>query len=189
MADLEKRIGLLLFEIPTMAPSVAGLRLKEVFEQHLPLKGVDLISHQQVLRVRHERQRFFVLDIGDAEKKLSVRAKAVVLATGRFIGQGLQADRSGIRETIFNLPVHQPQSRANWHSKDFLDPKGHPLNRAGLEIDDYFRPLGKTGRCAFETLFAAGSILAHQDWIRMKCGSGLAIASAYAAVNSLLKLI
>jgi glycerol-3-phosphate dehydrogenase subunit B len=32
-------------------------------------------------------------------------------------------------------------------------------------------------------LFAAGSILAHQDWMRMKCGSGLAIATAYAAVE------
>jgi glycerol-3-phosphate dehydrogenase subunit B len=189
MVDLEERVGVPLFEIPTIAPSVAGLRLKEAFEQHLPLKGVDLISHQQVLRVRHERRRFFVLDIGDAEKKRSIRSKAVVLATGRFIGQGLHADRSGIRETLFKLPVHQPENRANWHSKNFLDPKGHPLNRAGLEIDDYFRPLDKTGKCAFTTLFAAGSILAHQDWMRMKCGSGLAIASAYAAVNSLLKLL
>jgi glycerol-3-phosphate dehydrogenase subunit B len=189
MVDLEERIGVPLFEIPTIAPSVAGLRLKEAFEHYLPLKGVDLILHQQVLHVRHERRRFFVLDIGDAEKQRSIRSKAVVLATGRFIGQGLHADRSGVRETIFNLPVHQPESRANWHSKNFLDPKGHPLNRAGLEIDAYFRPLGKTGKCAFTTLFAAGSILAHQDWIRMKCGSGLAIASAYAAVHSLLKLI
>jgi glycerol-3-phosphate dehydrogenase subunit B len=189
MADLERRIGVPVFEIPTMPPSVAGLRLKEAFEQHLPLKGVDLVSHQQVLRAPRERGGFFVLDIGDAEKKLSVRSRGVVLATGRFIGQGLHADRIGIRETLFNLPVHQPASRAHWHLEDFLDPKGHPINRAGLEIDDYFRPLDKTGKCAFATLFAAGSILAHQDWIRMKCGSGLAIASAYAAVNSLLKLI
>jgi glycerol-3-phosphate dehydrogenase subunit B len=28
--------------------------------------------------------------------------------------------------------------------------------------------------------------LAHQDWMRMKCGSGLAIATAYGAVNALL---
>ncbi len=55
---------------------------------------------------------------------------------------------------------------------------------AGLEIDNMFRPLDIAGKPAFKTLFAAGSILAHQDWIRMKCGSGLAIASAYAAVNA-----
>lgn len=189
MDDLERRVGVPLFEIPTMPPSVAGLRLKEAFEQHLPLKGVKLLSPLQVLRARYVKQGVFVLDIGDTEKKLSVRARGLVLATGRFVGQGLHADRFGIRETLFNLPVHQPQSRLHWHSQDFWDPKGHPINRAGLEIDDCFRPLDKTGKCAFRTLFAAGSILAHQDWIRMKCGSGLAIASAYAAVNCLLKLI
>jgi len=47
--------------------------------------------------------------------------------------------------------------------------------------------LDRHGQTAFENLFAAGSILAHQDWMRMKCGSGLAIATAYAAVRSLLK--
>lgn len=31
---------------------------------------------------------------------------------------------------------------------------------------------------------AAGAILAHQDWVRQKCGSGLAIATAYGAVRA-----
>jgi glycerol-3-phosphate dehydrogenase subunit B len=37
-------------------------------------------------------------------------------------------------------------------------------------------------------LFAAGSILAHQDWVREKCGSGLALASAYGAVRAVERL-
>ena len=37
---------------------------------------------------------------------------------------------------------------------------------------------------AFENLFAAGSILAHPDWMRQKCGAGLAIATAYGAVKA-----
>ena len=36
--------------------------------------------------------------------------------------------------------------------------------------------------------FAAGSILAHQDWMRMKCGSGLALATGFAAVQSFVRL-
>ena len=71
---------------------------------------------------------------------------------------------------------------------DFLDPKGHPIHQAGLEIDDHFRPLSASGVPAFSNLFAAGSILAHQDWIRQKCGSGLAIATAYGAVSSFIRL-
>jgi glycerol-3-phosphate dehydrogenase subunit B len=99
------------------------------------------------------------------------------------MGGGLHADRRGVRETLFDLPVHQPEGRGAWHRHDFFDPQGHPVNRAGLEIDDRFRPLTVSGRPAHAHLFAAGSILAHQDWIRMKCGAGLAIATAYGAVQ------
>ncbi len=88
---------------------------------------------------------------------------------------------------VYILLLHQPENRSEWHHKDFLDLRGHPVNRAGLEIDDLFRPLDSSGGPAFERLFAAGSILAHQDWMRMKCGSGLAISSAYAAVNAYVK--
>jgi len=62
------------------------------------------------------------------------------------------------------------------------------VNKAGLEIDAYFRPLGKDGTPAFDTLFAAGSILAHQDWIREKSGCGLSISSAYSAIESYSKI-
>jgi len=57
-----------------------------------------------------------------------------------------------------------------------------------VDIDDCFRPLDGSEDPAFERLFAAGSILAHQDWKRMKCGSGLAISSAYKAVEAFWKM-
>jgi glycerol-3-phosphate dehydrogenase subunit B len=185
-ADLEKRIGVPVFEIPSMPPSVPGVRLKQAFEQYLPQKGVRQFAQRQVLNVHYQSDGTFVSEIGGADVEQRVRSKGVILATGRFIGQGLHADRKKIRETLFNLPVYQPHERAQWHRRDFLDPRGHPINQAGLEIDRHFRVLDSTGRPAFKTLFAIGSILAHQDWIRAKCGSGLAIATAYGAVNSFL---
>jgi glycerol-3-phosphate dehydrogenase subunit B len=100
----------------------------------------------------------------------------------------LHADRKRIKETIFDLPVYQPANRTEWHRREFLDSGGHPVNRAGLEIDDSFRPLKGHHQPAFQTLFAAGSILAHNDWKRIKCGAGLAIASAFGAVKSLTQI-
>jgi glycerol-3-phosphate dehydrogenase subunit B len=125
----------------------------------------------------------FLLQVGRIEPEITIRAPAVILATGRFMGGGLKADRQVVREALFGLPVRQPDGRTNWHRAEFLDPRGHPVNRAGLEIDASFRPLDAAGRPAHTHLLAAGSILAHQDWMRMKCGSGLAIATAWAAVN------
>ena len=188
-ADLEAMIGARLFEIPTLPPSVPGLRLKEMFEKALPEKGVRQFLQQRVTAVQPEPGNGFLLDIaGGIGQEQKIRCKGVLLATGRFFGKGLTADRKRIRESLFDLPVFQPVSRSNWYQMDFLDPKGHPIHQAGLEVDDHFRPLSASGIPAFSNLFAAGSILAHQDWIRQKCGSGLAIATAYGAVSAFIKL-
>ena len=181
--DLQEMIGVPIFEIPTMPPSITGPRIKEAFETQLPKKGVRLLLQKKVLKVHHNKSGF-LLDIGGPDTEYTVKAKGIILASGRFLGRGLHADRKQIRESIFDLPVFQVGERKKWHSQNFLDPKGHLINMAGLEIDNMFRPLDNSGNPAFKTLFAAGSILAHQDWIRMKCGSGLAIASAFAAVNA-----
>ena len=188
MSDLEKRIGVPVFEIPTIPPSIPGLRLKEAFERGLRAKGVRYFSQNRVLSVRAGDDRYFELDIGRKTTEDTVRSRGIILASGRFIGGGLYADRQRVKETIFDLPVHQPGNRAGWHRRDMLDPRGHPVNRAGLEIDDSFRPLHTSHQPAFRTLFAAGSILAHNDWKRLKCGAGLAIATAFGAVKSFIRI-
>ncbi len=186
ISHLEELIGVPLFEIPTIPPSVPGLRLKEVFERGLRPKGVQYFSLKRALEVRQAASGQFEIHIGRNDVEHIVHSRAIILASGRFIGGGLHADRRRIRETIFNLPVHQPASRADWHRRNFLDSRGHLINQVGLEIDDAFRPLNHSRQPAFETLFAAGSILAHNDWKRMKCGAGLAIATAFGAVNSFI---
>ena len=186
-ADLEKQIGATVFEIPTMPPSVPGLRLKESMERELSRKGAALLRGSRALAINSSGRKCVSIVIGDRQSQETLKAKGVVIATGRFLGGGLAASRSGIRETIVNLPVHQPQTRRDWHRPHFFDPRGHPANRAGLEVDDLLRPLGSNGRCYHDNLFAAGSLLAHQDWKRTKCGAGLAIATAYGAVQSFIK--
>jgi len=188
IADLEEAFGIPVFEIPTMPPCISGMRVKEAFEAQIPKRGVQLFLEKQVLDVHYGADGDFILHIGQEAMESKVRAKGVILGSGRFLGRGLHADRRRIRETIFDLPVSQPTDRTVWHRKSFLDSRGHPINRAGLEIDDTFRPLDRSGRPAYRTLFAAGSILAHQDWMRMKCGSGLSIATGYGAVNAFARL-
>jgi glycerol-3-phosphate dehydrogenase subunit B len=188
LSHLEELIGVPIFEIPTIPPSVPGLRLKEAFERGLRLKGVHYFSLKRALQVRQPAGGHFETHIGLNDVEHIIHSRGILLASGRFIGGGLQADRKRIRETIFGLPVHQPDSRKDWHRRNFLDSRGHLINQAGLEIDGAFRPLDDSGAPAFETLFAAGSILAHNDWKRMKCGAGLAIATAFGAINSFIPL-
>ncbi|MBC8418812.1 MAG: glycerol-3-phosphate dehydrogenase subunit GlpB [Desulfobacterales bacterium] len=185
---LSQELGARVFEIPTMPLSVPGLRLNEAFTRGLSDKGVKLFFPNRIISWEEADDGNFLLGIGQGAPAKWIRAEGVILATGRFWARGLRADRDRIREALFDLPVHQPEERAEWHHEDFLDLRGHPVNRAGLEVDDLFRPLDRTGGPASEKLFAAGSILAHQDWMRMKCGSGLAVSSAYAAVTAFSKI-
>ncbi|HDR14162.1 MAG TPA: anaerobic glycerol-3-phosphate dehydrogenase subunit B [Desulfobacteraceae bacterium] len=184
IADLEQFLGIPVFEIPTIPPSVPGIRLKEAFSAGLLRNRVRLLHQLRVLDVAPANGMKFHLKVGRKDPELIIKASGVILASGRFLGGGLHAGKNGIRETIFNLPVRDPVVRESWHHMNPMDPRGHPINRAGLEIDENFRPLKKSGVPAFENLFVAGSILANQDWMRMKCGCGLSIATAFGAVEA-----
>ncbi|UCG14701.1 MAG: glycerol-3-phosphate dehydrogenase subunit GlpB [Deltaproteobacteria bacterium] len=185
-ADLEGQLGVPVFEIPTMPPSVPGIRLKEAMEQALRSRGANLVAGGRAVSVNTERRCCVGVVVQQGAYQETLEAEGIVLATGRFLGGGLDASRTVIRETLLDLQVHQPERREAWHRPHFLDPRGHPVNRAGLEVDELFRPVGSDGRSAFENLFAVGSVLAHQDWMRMKCGAGLAISTAYGAVQSFI---
>ena len=72
----------------------------------------------------------------------------MILATGRFLSGGLDAHPTGVREPLLDLPVTQPASRADWYRVRYTDPRGHPINRAGIEVDEQGRPcLLYTSRC------------------------------------------
>jgi glycerol-3-phosphate dehydrogenase subunit B len=182
-SELERLTGLTIFEIPTMPPSVPGIRLREMFEQVLPQKGLTLIPQQKVASLTFHADGAR-LNLSDNYGPIGIRAKAVVLATGRFLSGGLEAHISGITETLLNLPVSQPGSRTGWYGEEYTDPRGHAIHKAGIEVDSSFRPLAQHGKPYSERLFAAGIILAHQDWIRGRSGAGIAIATAYKAVEA-----
>ncbi len=184
ISDLENQLRVPVFEIPTMPVSIPGYRLLVTFEKQLAKKGVEQLLSQKVFEVSGGINEDFTLTIGNQNPEISFQSKAVLLASGRFLGKGLVADRKEIQEAIFGLPVSQPETRSRWHGEQLFDPNGHDACRAGLEIDDQFRPLNRAEQPAFSSLYAAGSILAHQDWTRMKCGAGLSIASAYKAIEA-----
>lgn len=181
---MEELLGRPVFEIPTLPPSIAGSRLRASFDRGLPGLGVRTCTQKLVTRAGISEQGFD-FTAGSGSTSVEISARSAILASGRFFGKGLKADRHRIHEAVFGLPVTQPAGRGQWHRASFFDPQGHAVNQAGLETDAALRPLGADGLPFHPRLHAAGAILAHQDWMRMKCGAGLAIATAYKAVTSL----
>lgn len=182
-AELERLTGLTIFEIPTMPPSVPGIRLREMFEQVFPEKGITLIPQQKVTSLSFSDDSA-TLSLKDNYGPITIEAKAVILATGRFLSGGLEAHITGIDEPLLHLPVTQPKKRQDWYQHLYTDSRGHAIHKTGIEIDSSFRPIGEDGKAYHKRLFGAGIILAHQDWIRSRSGAGIAIATAYKAVEA-----
>jgi glycerol-3-phosphate dehydrogenase subunit B len=184
---LEELLGIKLFEIPTSPVSVPGIRLKETFKKALEGTCVTRLPDQRVLLSAHEPGKGFVLETGtpSGTGTTRIQAKYCLLATGRFLSKGLVADQKGVKECVFNLPVTQPADRQQWHGATYFDPKGHAINLAGLTTDEKFRPLGKDNGPVHGNLYAAGSILAGQDWMRTRSGAGLSIATAFHTVEQI----
>jgi glycerol-3-phosphate dehydrogenase subunit B len=185
---MEELLDIKLFEIPTMPPSVPGMRLRELFEQKFPAQGITLIPQHKVENVElneNGAKLYFKDPFGDVE----ISSKATVLATGRFLSGGLKAQQHNIIETLLNIPVNQPQGRENWYQEKYFDPSGHKINQAGVKVDNNFRPLNAKGEPINHRLFAAGTIIAHQDWVRQRCGAGVSISTAYQAVKNAAKII
>ncbi|CAK7012486.1 MAG: Anaerobic glycerol-3-phosphate dehydrogenase subunit B [Desulfovibrio sp.] len=186
---MQELLGVAVFEIPTLPPSVCGLRMRESLDDSLRVKGAALFSQRYAFAVRKEGGLFHV-DVGEAVLQVTLRARSVILATGRFLSGGLVADRAkGVYEPLMGLAVTAPASREEWHRDDYFDAAGHPVNRAGVRVDAAFRPLAADGTVVDPDLYVAGAILAGQDWIREKSGAGISISSAWKAVNAAMRRI
>jgi glycerol-3-phosphate dehydrogenase subunit B len=182
---LSSLLGLPVFEIPTLPPGVPGIRLRENVDDVLRAKGMTLFAQRYAFAVRRAGELFHI-DIGENAPEVTLSARNLILATGRFLSGGLLADRVwGVSEPLLRIPVKAPKNRACWHKDDYFDPQGHPLNRAGIVTDDAFRPLDASGNPLAPNLYAVGSILADQDWVREKSGAGIALATALKAVEAI----
>ena len=193
---LEGLLGIKVFEIPTSPVSVPGIRLKETFKKALEDSSVTRLPDRRVYSASSFSGsafsgsavpgKGFILEANTlGTNGARIQANACLLATGRFLSKGLVSDRKGVREPVFNLPVDQPETRKDWHGATYFDPKGHAINQAGVTTDSALRPLGKENTPAHETLYAAGSILAGQDWMRTRSGAGLSIATAFHAIQQM----
>jgi glycerol-3-phosphate dehydrogenase subunit B len=182
VADLQQLSGAQIFEIPTLPPSVPGVRLFNVFRAAIVKAGGRLQVGGWVVRGEGQDGRLRAIFSEAAARDLEHRANAFLLATGGVAGGGVRTDHTGATwETALGLPLSAPDGRGGWFSPRFLDERGHPIYLAGVQTDDRMRPLGGDGSVVYENVAVAGSALAGSDPIRERCYSGLALATGWRA--------
>ncbi|MFY9398427.1 MAG: anaerobic glycerol-3-phosphate dehydrogenase subunit GlpB [Desulfomonilia bacterium] len=176
---ISQATGRKVFEIPTLPPSVPGLRLFRAMKRVMRNRGVHLYWGKEVASVECLGSRVEAVTLETPGRASRVQGRAFILATGSFVSGGLFAGRTSVRETVFGLPMAVPAERRDWFDTDFFS-GCHALERSGIRVDAEFRPEGTR----LENLFACGSILAGCEIMRRRCGHGLAIATGAAAAES-----
>ena len=185
--ELETRLGHPVFEVPTLPPSVQGIRLFETITTALRREGGRVVVGSTVAGAEIGGNRLEGVVTQTAGRPLAYRARAFVLATGGFASGGLQMDSYGqVRETALDLPLAGvPAPDAPRFEPGYFDE--HPLARAGLAVDEKLRPVDAEGAPAFENLHAAGATLAGAAPWREASGTGLSLATGYAAASAILE--
>jgi glycerol-3-phosphate dehydrogenase subunit B len=181
--DLEKIIGVQVFEIPILPPSIPGKRIFDRFKEWLIQKGITFLLGYSISKATTKGKRCEGVELFHPPVVTSYSADRYILATGRFIGGGLMADHERIFEPIFNLPLSQSPSREGWFRKNFFSDLSHPLHQAGILTDLSFRPVNERGDLLLENVWVAGTILADQRFIDEKSREGIEIATGYMAAK------
>ena len=107
--DLSERLSAEVFEIPTLPPSVPGMRLFNLLSETLKANRGELILGPRVVGHPDERsalRRVTGITAQTAGGERSFNAEAVILASGGFMHGGLHARQDGtVVESVFDLPV------------------------------------------------------------------------------------
>ena len=179
--DLSDRLGVPAFEIPTLPPSVPGMRLFNAFKAALTQAGVpillDMIATQGVV----EGGRATGIVVPDVVRDRTYRADTFILATGGLYGGGITSDYTGtLRETIFDLPIQAPtDGPEGWFLPHFFGQGAHSIHSVGVRANAQMQPIDASGRAILENIRIAGRLLAGCDPLAEGSTEGVWLATAY----------
>jgi glycerol-3-phosphate dehydrogenase subunit B len=171
-AELEGLLGIPVFEMVGAPPSVPGLRLQRALETALGKAGVRCL--QGIAEASGDGQVQIVRGV----ECQPVRAAAVVLASGRFLGGGIRCEPDGrLRETVLDLPARAAgrTTLVALPSEDLFGHRSAGPHRglaAGVEADSELRA---------GPAFVCGAVLGGFDPARDEGGLGLCAVTGLAA--------
>lgn len=187
LARLTEATGVPVFEIPTLPPSVPGIRLHTRLRAKLEQMGVRVEIGMEAVGFGVEGDRIGWVETETSSRPLKHRAANFLLATGGILGGGINSDHTGRAwEVIFDLPLTIPQERSGWFRPHFLNGGGQPVFRGGVPVNENFQPIHPDGAPVYANLWAAGGTLAGADAIRERSVEGMAISTG-TVVNSVLR--
>jgi len=179
-SDLEQRLGRQVFEIPTLPPSVPGIRLFEVLRAALRRNGGRLVLGSEVGGAERADGRVVAVSGHASGRDVRYVAPSYVLATGGFTSGAIELGSDWVtRDTVLGLPLRgEPAAGEQRFVPEYLAEQ--PMARVGIAVDAQLRAEGA------ENVAVAGAALPGAVPWRELSGEGIAISSGYRAASTLL---
>ena len=178
--DLERHLGVDVFEIPMGPPSYPGIRLGDILKDAVDEAGVRISAGNPVVGYAADDGEIQSVTVDSKGREVPYHADEFVLATGGLVGKGIDSDREeGVSEPIFDCHIPHPEDRYDWFDKQAFGDQ--PFAHFGVRVDETMRPLDADDAPEFDNLRAAGGVIGGADTVAEKSQSGVSLATAVVA--------
>ena len=181
VADLEQRLERKVFEIPTLPPSVPGMRVYDALRAALRSAGGRLVIGSEVTGASRDGSRVTAVHAHASGHDQVYEARWVVVATGGMTSGALTLGSDWqARDTVLDLPLRGAPSdgQARFNEDYFGD---QPLNRMGIAVDSSLIAAGT------ENVLVAGAALPGAVPWREGSGEGISITTGFGAAKTVLE--
>jgi glycerol-3-phosphate dehydrogenase subunit B len=176
--ELQERLGRPVFEVPTLPPSVPGMRAAKALRERLRRSGGRLMLNNVVIGAERSGERVTALRVRVGLREVTQPADWVVLASGGFASGGLELDsRWQPHDVALGLPVTGVPADQRFVPEYFAD---QPMARAGVAVGRDLRPEG------LENVLVVGATLAGAQPWKEKSGDGVSLATGHRAAELIL---
>ena len=177
--QIEQALGLAVGEALDTLPSTPGFRLQAALAAWLVAARVPV----QPARVSGVSLEPLGVQVGD----MLVPARAIVLATGRYLSGGLTV-HPAVREPLADLTLWPGVPTNPLRGVQLEGPYDAPSFETGASHDSGHRALGRDGRPVHPALFVVGDLLGGADGLSQRYASGLCLTSAWRAAETIAAL-
>jgi glycerol-3-phosphate dehydrogenase subunit B len=179
-SDIEQRLGRPVFEIPTLPPSVPGMRLFEILRSALRRAGGRLVLGAEVVGAERAGQAVSAVSTHSSGHDIRYAAPWFVLAAGGFASGAIELDsRWNTHERVLGLPLRGvPAPGEARFVADYLAEQS--MARAGIAVDAELRAEGA------ENVLVVGAALPGAIPWQEGSGEGIALASGSHAAALIL---
>ncbi|QIA77188.1 glycerol-3-phosphate dehydrogenase subunit GlpB [Rodentibacter caecimuris] len=186
MTVLRKATKLALFELPTLPPSLLGMRQRIQLRRKFESLGGLMMNGDSAVKAHFDgnRVRCVMTRLHNDEEMI---ADNFVLASGSFFSKGLVAEFDKIFEPVFYSDItgvkgFEANDRFSWTDRRFANPQ--PYQSAGVVINEHCQ-VQKSGQF-LTNLYAVGNVIGGFNALALGCGSGVAVVTALAVAEEIL---